>query len=312
MFPLGKVGEHGSTDQQKKKMVTFLQFDQLIKTLKELYSSFEKKEITIAKKDLNEIIFELKKLKWEVLPKRIDEVRSMVGPNGGEVKISSFELMEHNFRENSHSNVLRYIFDCELIGEIGAEILANFIFKIPDLKNIEWLSENILKRNYTIEREWVIEKGRIDLFIEDKINRFLIIIENKLLATVANKTEENDSVTKTQLTNYQEYANTSFYDGYTKVFILLSYRKLEEEYPPFVKVDYEYLNDVILKDNDSSDQILNDYKILLHSLSSPDKISLRKNLYKINNNKDLNTINLFEIESIKNELRWQKKTNLIA
>lgn len=303
------------TNKTEDEMKTIFQFDQLIRTLKELKGGFEKKVNPRTKRNLNELdqlFLEFKQLKMEVLPGRIDEVRNIVRIGGGEIKISSFELMEHNFRENSHSNVLRYIFDYELIGEIGAKILADFIFKIPDLKNKEWFSENILKMNYTIEREFKIEKGRIDLFIVDKINNFLIIIENKILAGVADKTGENDGVAQTQLTIYQEYTNKNIYNAYDKVFIVLSYRKLDKEYPPFIKVDYEYLNDVVLKDKESSDQVLNDYKILLHSISSNNKVRLRKDLYKINNNKDLNTINLFEIENLKNELRWQKKTNLIA
>ena len=42
--------------------------------------------------------------------------------------------MEHDFRENTHSNVLEYIFDYKLIGTEGADILSDFILNIQQYR----------------------------------------------------------------------------------------------------------------------------------------------------------------------------------
>ncbi len=75
------------------------------------------------------LLIKLKQLKNEVLPLRIEKVRTVILSEPNRLHISAFELMEHNFRENSHSNVLGYLLDTKLTGNLGAEILIKILSK---------------------------------------------------------------------------------------------------------------------------------------------------------------------------------------
>ena len=51
---------------------------------------------------------------------------------GNKIKLPSFSLMEYDFHENSHSNILEYIFDYRLIGAEGANLLSEFISNLKE------------------------------------------------------------------------------------------------------------------------------------------------------------------------------------
>lgn len=133
------------------------------------------------------------------------------------ITFSTFELMEHNFRENTHSNILKHLFNCRLT-DWGCKILSAFILQTT---NDKVLSDLLLKRTYTVYREYSTKNGRIDLLIEDRKNKFVIVIENKLLANISKKEYSvEEKVTRTQLHNYTDYVSKN-YKGYNQTFILL-------------------------------------------------------------------------------------------
>ena len=121
-------------------------------------------------------------LRNKVYPIRLKEIEQLFNEHSHKIKFSSFELMQHNFRENSHSNVLRYIFH-HRFWEEGKDVLSKFI---ENITNDNELSNLILKSNYEVHREYNTKKygkidfGRIDLLIEDEQNKFVIVIENKI------------------------------------------------------------------------------------------------------------------------------------
>lgn len=211
------------------------------------------------------VVEDIKNLSYQVYPaRRLDSIK-LIESNNSKLQISCFELMEHDFRENTHSNVFQYLFDYHFSGNTGPELISNLI---DDGKSpISKLTDKLRTKNYRIYREKSTSSGRMDLFIVDKVHKFAIVIENKVLANVALKESEEPEIEKTQLTDYVNYLN-EYYQGFDKEYILLSFRKPHKEFFPFRFKSYESLSAIVEKLS-SRDPILTQYRLLLRNLQNP-------------------------------------------
>ena len=104
------------------------------------------------------------------------------------------------------------------------------------------LYEKILKKSYTVQREAKVTSGRLDLLILDQTEKFVIIIENKILADVGSKIiiEEENTVTKSQLQVYEKWCKSDYPD-YDQLYILLHLSNSDKDTSSFLKVSYEQL-----------------------------------------------------------------------
>ena len=225
-------------------------------------------ESSIQTNKIISVIKSLKSLKAKVYNNRLTETKEFINRNPEMFKISSFELMEHNFRENTHSNILKYLLDYSFTNNQGIEALYLLLAETQG-KKIKKLKSKLLSRKYKIEREFYTGKGRIDLLIKDEFNKLIIVIENKVYARISEKDfDEEKNVTSTQLDLYKNYfLNNDKYENWDKVFILLSYKDIEnfsDTYFELINYDmlFKILNEVHFKDN-----IVKDYLTLLHSLT---------------------------------------------
>lgn len=275
-------------------MKSIIKFDNFLKDLKKLKSSnidFEKNgfkkfsllvaelsllransttpvDTSVQTKKIISVIQSLNALKAKVYKERLAETKEFIYQNPEMFKMSSFELMEHNFRENTHSNILKYLFDYSFTNNAGIEALYLLLAE-TDGKNIKNLKSKLLSRKYKIEREFHTGNGRIDLLIKDEFNKLIIIIENKVYASIAERDfDEEKNVTSTQLDLYKNYfLNNDKYKKWDTVFILLSYRDIED----FSDTNFELINyDMLFKvlnEANFKDNIVKDYIILLHSLT---------------------------------------------
>ncbi len=244
--------------------IKYNQFCELISTFVRLKP---KKEV-VSREDLltqfSNLTNDLGILKGRVYSKRYKETKSIIEANRHKIQFSTFELMEHNFRENTHSRVLRYLFHHKFI-EKGSKILSKFISEIsPEI------SELVEKNQYEIINEHRVfsGKGRIDLFIKDTKNKFVIVIENKIYADVnIEEISSEGEVTKTQLTRYEKYVEETYKD-YKHCFVLLSFKEVEEslDVGKFRTENYDRLIQ-ILNNVESDDNILKEYKNLLYSIT---------------------------------------------
>lgn len=253
----------------------------------------------------NNLIVSLKDLREKVLRTRRKEMQKLVENSQDKFRISTFSLMEYDFDENTHSNVLQYIFDYNLIGQDGAEILSSFVKKTS--QEFEAISKLIKTKKYTVEREYSVDNGRIDLFIKDEPNKFVVVIENKILSPISIKeSDENDdsTISKTQLTNYYKAINHRFPSKtYKQAFILLSYSEIEkpEKYLPFIFTNYSILSDV-LKSIKTNDNIMNEYHSLLDSLGkfSPEELlNLKRDFLFYSQRKSTSNQSLNSIEKLR-------------
>lgn len=265
-------------------MTNLFKFQKTISEIKELLlrhqTCSKEKELNFKNSILN-----FKKASNAVYSQRIKETQHLIDQNPEMLQLSTFELMEHNFRENTHSNILRYLFDYRFLEESAANILSNFLKEYNN--SIDNLGEKIKQKKYIIEREKSTGKGRIDILIYDKENEFVIVIENKLLASISlAKGEIEGDVSLTQLNNYKEYIENTF-KNYQKLYIILSYRLIDNVYAPFEVASYQYLYEVI-KAIDLPNVILEEYKLLLHSIINNinNKEWLIETASNILNNKD--------------------------
>ena len=207
---------------------------------------------------------ELQSLKNKVMHRRRKETQRLILGNKSFFEFSTFELMEYNFNENTHSNILEYLFDYRNNNDFGSKLLSRFIESINSESSIEF-SRLIRKNKYTIEREKSVGNGRMDIFISDPVQKFLIVIENKIYAEVGRRDAVDETERPiTQLKIYRNFVEHN-YKSYKKLFILLSYTPIEEDHSPFIFTDYKNLY-TILNSTTTDDTIVEQYKLLLHSL----------------------------------------------
>ena len=137
----------------------------------------------------------------------------------------------------------------------------------------------ILKQRY---KSW--NGKRIDVLICDDVNKWLIVVENKIMSSVRYSTEN-----RTQLDIYKCYCeNNKRWDGYEKVYVLLDYKGCSDNYEYWVSANYLNLFSSILN-NRPDDSVVDDYLKTLFSILSP-----------IESPQSLSEIRLFNREIIAN------------
>ena len=178
-------------------------------------------------------------------------------------------VLHRERKETDHSLFLKYVLSqCKC----GSSILLDFCNIIGCQS--EWI--NAIKQNtYTVESEFStkqqrkqsISLRRMDLFIKDEKNKWLIVIENKIDSKI--RVEKGS-----QLDAYSEFCKRN-YPQYNKLYILLSYRednfkdiensKKESEWLP---MNYYSVFNVLLKYAEE-DNFIKEYLKILYFLLFP-------------------------------------------
>ena len=263
-----------------------------LKKLISIYDSAHQKEISIPKIDNEIILTQLIKLYDKHLKINNEKFKKTLSLDS--FRISTFALMEYNFNENTHSNILEYLFNYEMIGDVAIDILSSFIQNIDSNELIDNVSKKLEQKNYTIKREYSLKEdnvqGFIDLFILDKKNGFYIVIENKLLSNVR-KLDGN----YTQVDLYKKNIQRE-YKELQGLFILLSFKDLDEDCEGYYKSNYFGVY-TALSSVKSNDNIFIEYKrllfLILNGFTKDEKLNIRQKL------KSNNQFTLHDMEKIK-------------
>ena len=221
---------------------------------------------TLTLKKIEDLTAELKIKREVFLNENFKELKQKIKRNYKKLRISALSLMEYHWNENSHSNILDYLINYNSF-EAGAQILSQMIIdcSTPDKDD---LCKKVLKKTYTVDREYKISSGRIDLFILDKEEKFVVIIENKILAEIGETIgEDENSIPVTQLEKYENWCN-KIYASYTRLYILLNFSNNHNDTSLFEKISYKQLYDNLKKIN-STDNIFDEYLLLLNSVLNP-------------------------------------------
>lgn len=177
---------------------------------------------------------------------------------------SVLSVIDKIWMEDYHSKLIKYVWE----HENGGEILTHFLKTIG--VEGEWLG-SVQQQHYRVETEHTIKNQkrkswngkRIDLLICDDVNKWLVVIENKVLSSVRYSTP-----TKTQLEVYRGYCEGNReWDGYSKVYILLDYKECGQG-DGWNLATYMDVFISILK-NKTDDNVVEDYLRTLYSMLSP-------------------------------------------
>jgi hypothetical protein len=239
-------------------------------------------------------------MRQKFLQEHIKELKQKIKRDNKKIRVSALSLMEYNWDENSHSNILEYLINYNSFAQ-GAKLLSQMILNTssPEKEN---LGEKVLDETYFTYREHGIPKGRIDLFILDDEKKFVIIIENKILAGIGESISE-DEIKVTQLEKYEKWCKEN-YVGYTRLYIFLNFSNNDDDISLFEKISSKQLYD-ILKALKSDDNIFDEYVLLLKTLLNPftqDLFEIKKLANKILEGKNPETfeISLTEYYTLKN------------
>lgn len=248
-------------------------------------------------------INELTKLRVDVIPTRLAVLKKLINASPEKLKISTFELMDQSRLENTHSNILEYLFDYNLLGPEAANILSDMLSHINDDNDYGKIEESILRKKYTIEREKSVKvgnkRGRIDLFVFNETNKFTITIENKIHAGIYSfeQEEEDEDDTKSQLDIYYKYVRNK-YKRYNNYFILLSFQPYEINISPFQLIELKDLYEILTKYY-PDDNIFTEYKLMLFAMIRGLDVGRLSHIKKIKNINEIILPDLTSIQQLK-------------
>lgn len=159
----------------------------------------------------------------------------------GKNTVNFFEILSLTQNEKVHSEFLAWLLSPYEKHGLGNLFFRKIIEKL-EIGNIKCDNLNLkVNREYSYKSE--NDEGFFDIFIrsanQDKDNKFICLIENKI-----NAAETND-----QLNRYREFLNNeSSYKDYKKLFIYLkpNVKKCPKDYPKdYIGIDYEFIKKCI-------------------------------------------------------------------
>lgn len=221
-------------------------------------------------------------------------VRSL--PIGDALRPSIFELMDHNFRENSHSNVLEYLFRPSQSRNATGVWRAFLQHVAPREASVWGGAEYEVFREHALSHKG--ENGRIDLLVIDRKQKRLVAIENKVNAELGARDGYG-----TQLDFYSAALENAF-PGFVFTYILLTYVPQEGVSAQWTTASYEHVLRALDEDS-SGDLVVTEYRRLLHCLLREIAVSdLRAVLERIESQSDLPS--LTEMNQLKDYLHETK------
>jgi len=279
-----------------------LKLNSLIEFLRIHSIDAESETKLLTKEKINELIDELKNKRIHFLSENIIELKQKIKKNYKKLRVSALSLMKYKWNENSHSNILDYLFNYNSF-KYGSKLLSQLVLN-TDFPEKDILAKKILNENYSTYREYAISKGRIDLFVLDEKENFAIIIENKILAEIGESIDEDENKI-TQLEKYEKWSQKN-YPGYIRLNVFLNFSDYDDETPFFYKISYKRLFDLLndlFKLSKPDDNIFEEYLLLLDSLLNAERQDLAKvkklaNSIIENKNPEISLTDYFTLKSI--------------
>jgi hypothetical protein len=209
-----------------------------------------------------------------------DEVQSTLEEiNNHLLPINVLEISGMGNQEIKHSNVLAWMFG-DNQHQLDDQILSKFLGKVAELEgiNADTDDENLKKlrhyayfpenkRDITIKREW----KHIDLLIEDKANKVVIAIENKVWAEQSeHQLKDYENVIDNEYPKKQDKENKVSWKRYY-IFLTPDGRdaKMEQEQNTaqeiWLKADYQIIYNILKGIDKSNQDIPEEAKMILKS-----------------------------------------------
>ena len=158
-------------------------------------------------------------------------------------EVNIFKIINMVDKEAVHSDMLAWLFNPYENHNLNDKAIKVLLMQLSE-KDAEYI--NLLLLNYSdleVYREYTIDNGRrIDILMESRNNKVIIIIENKIWSG------EGDN----QLEDYKKYIDEKYID-YSRIFLYLtSEKERKEQYKGYTHITYNTIYKIInnlLQDN---------------------------------------------------------------
>lgn len=162
---------------------------------------------------------------------------------GKKEKVNIFKIINMVDKEAVHSDMLAWLFNSYENHDFNDKAVKGLLMQLSE-KDAEYI--NLLLQDYSdleVYREYTIDNGRrIDILLESRNNKVIIIIENKI------RSGEGDN----QLEDYKKYIDEK-YNDYNRIFLYLTPEKeRKEKYKGYIHITYNTIYKIlnnILYDN---------------------------------------------------------------
>ncbi len=158
-------------------------------------------------------------------------------------EVNIFKIINMVDKETVHSDMLAWLFNPYENHNLNDKAVKGLLMQLSE-KDAEYI--NLLLQDYSdleVYREYTIDNGRrIDILLESRNNKVIIIIENKI------RSGEGDN----QLEDYKKYIDEK-YNDYNRIFLYLTPEKeRKEKYKGYIHITYNTIYKIlnnILYDN---------------------------------------------------------------
>lgn len=242
---------------------------------------------------INQVKNEIKELKSHDPSINTKEIENIIN------EFNVFNCLDFTFKERVHSKFLAWILNPK--GNHGFEdfFLNEFISSINNLWD---LSKNLSLGCFINDTNVQLEANFMDILITNTKHKFVIVIENKILAPEGKK----------QLINYKNNINNNQkYNNYEKTFIFLTPEGRQSKTDPsYISIGYEKILDILKKtlnnfkcssENKVID-FLKDYISILDNHIIP-KTKIEQILEKIDPQKEAKQYVDTKFKTIKNDVK---------
>ena len=162
---------------------------------------------------------------------------------GKKEEVNIFKIINMVDKEAVHSDMLAWLFNPYENHNLNDKAIKVLLMQLSE-KDAEYI--NLLLLNYSdleVYREYTIDNGRrIDILMESRNNKVIIIIENKIWSG------EGDN----RLEDYKKYIDEKYID-YSRIFLYLtSEKERKEQYKGYTHITYNTIYKIInnlLQDN---------------------------------------------------------------
>lgn len=179
-------------------------------------------------------------------------------------EVNIFKIINMVDKETVHSNILAWLFNPYENHNLNDKAVKGLLMQLSE-NDAEYI--NLLLLNYSdleVYREYTIDNGRrIDILMESRNNKVILIIENKIWSG------EGDN----QLEDYKKYIDEKYID-YSRIFLYLTPEKeRKEKYKGYTHITYNTIYKII-------NNILHDNQIKLEirALLKQYKEIIRRNI----------------------------------
>ncbi|MFW6273151.1 MAG: PD-(D/E)XK nuclease family protein [Promethearchaeia archaeon] len=194
-----------------------------------------------------------------------------------EGRFNLFKTLDLETKELIYSRMIRWLLDPNEDHNLEGWFLINFLKKLYNLdkdyferRDITYIDIDCLKLNKIrcTTEQTILSQRRIDIFVEIRSEKWIIVIENKI--------DAEESPNQTKFYN-QELQNKQKYQDFKKICIFLTKTGERASSDEFLPIDYKLIRDLLVEMENELNDINSEKKVFIQQFKDSIELYVMEN-----------------------------------